>query len=192
VKKTFATAISSGSKSTEADSASPTINLNCNYENKTAQHPCKNGESHLSFSVLHSLVRDPRRHLRSARLRICRLRADADFLWSFTLNNIATNQSGDYTVMVSNAAGSVPSQVATLTVMVPVTPPLIEHVIYAASTLTLSWNARPGRTYQVQVKDDLNQASLSLLANVLDSPITVVHPSVAASSRRFYRIVLFP
>src|SRR2546425_10654579 len=32
----------------------------------------------------------------------------------------------------------------------------------------------------------------SLLAHGLDSPITVVHPSVAASSQRFYRIVLLP
>ena len=111
---------------------------------------------------------------------------------SFTLNNIGTNQSGDYTVLVSNVAGSVPSQVATLTVTVPVTPPLIEHVIYAASAPTLSWNERPGRTYQVQFKDDFDQASWSLLANGLNSPFTVVVPSVAASSQRFYRIVLLP
>ncbi len=47
-------------------------------------------------------------------------------------NNISTNHAGDYTVLVSNAAGSVPSQAATLMVTVPVSAPLIRSVVYIA------------------------------------------------------------
>src|SRR5437667_1090880 len=60
---------------------------------------------------------------------------------SFTLNNISTNQSGDYTVTVSNVAGSVTSQVATLTVTVIVSAPMIESVIYTAGAINLRWHA---------------------------------------------------
>lgn len=113
---------------------------------------------------------------------------------SLTLNNIFTNQSGDYTVLVlvSNAAGSVSSQVATLTVTVPVSAPLIESAIYAAGAINLRWHALAGRTYHVQFKDDLNQASWSLLAPIVGTgkEVTLVDPS--ASLQRFYRIVLLP
>ena len=111
---------------------------------------------------------------------------------SFTLNNIASNQSGDYTVVVSNAAGSVTSQVAKLTVTVPMSAPMIESVIYATGAINLRWHALAGRTYQVQFKDDLSQASWSILGQfpATGSMMTALDSSAAASSQRFYRIAL--
>ncbi|MEW6302216.1 MAG: immunoglobulin domain-containing protein [Verrucomicrobiota bacterium] len=44
---------------------------------------------------------------------------------SFTLNNVSASDAADYTVVVSNSAGSATSTVATLTVNPPVTPPSI-------------------------------------------------------------------
>ena len=113
---------------------------------------------------------------------------------SFTLNNISTNQSGDYTVTVSNVAGSVTSQVATLTVTVIVSAPMIESVIYTAGAINLRWHALAGRTYQVQFTDDLNQASWSIWGQFpgTGSTMTVLDSSAAASSQRFYRISLMP
>lgn len=40
-----------------------------------------------------------------------------------TLTGVTTNDTGGYSVVVTNASGSVTSQVATLTVLLPVTPP---------------------------------------------------------------------
>jgi len=109
------------------------------------------------------------------------------------VSSTTTAMSGDqFRCGASNSLGSTTSQVATLTVTVPVTVPRIESVIYTAGAIRLSWHALAGRTYQVQFKGDLNQASWSILGQfpATGSIMTALDSSAAASSQRFYRIVL--
>ena len=61
-------------------------------------------------------------------------------------------------------------------------------------TLTMTWNAMAGQTYQVQYKTDMNQSNW----NNLGSPLTATNVSATASDtigpdpKRFYRVMLLP
>lgn len=114
---------------------------------------------------------------------------------TLTVSGTVTSMNSDqFRCVASNSFGSVTSQVATLAVTAPVSAPLIESVIYAAGVINLRWHALAGRTYQVQFKGDLNQVSWSILGQfpATASTVTALDSSAAASSRRFYRIVLMP
>jgi uncharacterized lipoprotein YddW (UPF0748 family) len=102
----------------------------------------------------------------------------------FSFNNVATNQAGNYDVIVANAFGAVTSQVATLTVLVPPTnarliplwnlPPGSKAYLTSGSTMErgISYNpqnnhlilvGRSGST-QVYVLDSTNGNLLHTLA----------------------------
>jgi hypothetical protein len=74
-----------------------------------------------------------------------------------------------------------------------VLPPQFQTVSQTGGTLSFSWNATSGLTYQVQVKADLTQPNWTNLG----SPLTASGPTVNASdattnSQRYYRVVLLP
>jgi hypothetical protein len=72
--------------------------------------------------------------------------------------------------------------------------PVLQPVTRNGSILTLRWSALAGRTYQVQFKTNLLQATWNNLA----APLTATNATAAAADsigpdpRRFYRVVLLP
>ncbi len=68
-----------------------------------------------------------------------------------TLNNVQTNQSGPYTVVVSNGFGSLTSAAANLTVQLPPTP-----AVGIGRAVRLTFTAlQTGTAYQLQASQDL-------------------------------------
>jgi hypothetical protein len=71
-------------------------------------------------------------------------------------------------------------------------PPVLENVTQANGTVSLSWSAVTGVTYQVQYTDNLPAAAW----NNLGSPISATSGTVIAtdpapsSPQRFYRVML--
>jgi uncharacterized repeat protein (TIGR03803 family) len=108
-----------------------------------------------------------------------------------TVNDITTNDAGTYSVIVSNALGSVASSNAVLVVAVP---PVIQSVTQAAGAIAFTWSAMPGQSYQVQTTTNLAYANWSNVGGA----ITATNNSVSASygigtvAQQFYRVLLLP
>jgi hypothetical protein len=90
---------------------------------------------------------------------------------SFTKNNLTTNDSGAYTVVITNSFGSVTSQVATLTVAAPIpatinTQPQSQLVVQSSNaTLSVTASGTAPLTYQWRFNGvNLGGATLSSLA----------------------------
>jgi hypothetical protein len=60
-----------------------------------------------------------------------------------------------------------------------------------AATVTLLWNALPGRTYQVEYKDNLSLPAWSLLGDSIEAAgaSASIRDTVSPSGPRFYRVV---
>jgi hypothetical protein len=103
--------------------------------------------------------------------------------------SIAHVQTGDfalYTVLVSNAGGSVLSQVANLTLAVS---PAIGSPGFASGICTFSFPTELGPAYVIQYKYNLDDPSWQVLTNVpgTGGPITITDND-QANPVRFYRI----
>jgi len=79
-----------------------------------------------------------------------------------------------------------------LSVIVPA--PRFQTVTKAGTTLTLTWNATVGQTYQMLYKTNLNQAIWSNLNNSLTAtnPVMTTLDAIGPDRQRFYRILLLP
>jgi uncharacterized repeat protein (TIGR03803 family) len=105
------------------------------------------------------------------------------------VNNITATNAGTYTVIVSNALGSVTSAGAVLTV---VGPPVFQSVAQGGGMLAFTWSAAPGQSYQVQSTTNLAANTWTNLGNA----ITTTNASLTASnalgtaSQQFYRVLL--
>ena len=110
---------------------------------------------------------------------------------SLLLNSVTTNQSGLYTVLVANAAGSVTSAPALLTVtssLFQPPPPQSSTAIHSTG-FALNLTLEVGRAFRVQGSTDLvvwtdvtNFTSTGLAFQFLDAAAT-------NQTRRFYRVV---
>jgi len=107
---------------------------------------------------------------------------------TLTLNNVTTNQSGSYSVMVSNIAGSTNSNPATLTVYATAAANLTPTV-HASGQFGLTVAGVPGYPYVVQASTDLVNW-VSLQTNT--APFTFVDANAGQFSRRFYRSIYNP
>ena len=108
---------------------------------------------------------------------------------SFTKANARLTDAGDYSVVVSNALGSIESQAAVLTVNLP-PPPQLQPLIWAGGgTLTISWSAISGRTYRAQFASSLNPANWSNLAPDVTAtgPTASLADNPNGAPQRFYR-----
>jgi uncharacterized repeat protein (TIGR03803 family) len=79
-----------------------------------------------------------------------------------------------------------------LSVIVP--PPRFQAVTKAGTTLTLTWSATVGQSYQMLYKTNLNQAVWNNLNSVLsatNSTMTTVD-AIGPDPKRFYKILLLP
>jgi hypothetical protein len=62
------------------------------------------------------------------------------------------------------------------------------------SGLSLTFITQPGRTYDVEYKNNLDDATWTTLTNVLATinPVTITDPVLLTNTSRFYRVVLLP
>jgi uncharacterized repeat protein (TIGR03803 family) len=107
------------------------------------------------------------------------------------LSNVTSASAGAYSVIVSNALGSVTSAGAGLAV---ISPPVFQKVSQTNGTLTLTWSAKTWARYQLQYKSDLSSPHWINLGNDIVATNDTVSASDALGSdaQRFYRVVLLP
>jgi hypothetical protein len=109
---------------------------------------------------------------------------------SLIIGSVQLADGGNYSVTVANAAGSASSFAARLTVLAP---PTLLAATQTAGAITLSWNAIPGQTYQVQYATNLTQPLwLNLVLLTAANPTVTASDTVGADAQRFYRIVWLP
>ena len=100
--------------------------------------------------------------------------------------NLQPVNFADYTVLVTNAGGSVLSATARLSIAVS---PMIVSPNFNSGSFRLTFPTELGPTYEVEYKQDLNAPSWQLLTNVIGtgSPLTITNSS-GTSATKFYRI----
>ena len=107
------------------------------------------------------------------------------------LANVALADAGTYSVIVSNALGSVTSAGARVTV---VYPPVFLSAVRSSCMLTLTWSAATGQKYRLQSNAHLAASSWSFQDGVITATGSVASASdnVCTSAQSFYRVVLIP
>jgi hypothetical protein len=112
------------------------------------------------------------------------------FAWTTTLGDANTTN----TVTVTVADDGVPSLSDSQSFAIRVVPPLtIASITVSNTTITICWTAIPGRTYQVQFKDDLDASPwIALQPDVLATNSVIHRTDVISIPRRLYRIALLP
>jgi alpha-tubulin suppressor-like RCC1 family protein len=107
---------------------------------------------------------------------------------ALTIANLSASDAGNYQAVITNNYGSAASAVAALTTSGPV----FEAVTVSGGTITLTWTATAGSTYQPQYKTNLTQTNWTNLGAPISATNNIVTASdVAPADRyRFYRVVL--
>jgi hypothetical protein len=100
------------------------------------------------------------------------------------LTGLGAGDAGGYSVVVSNPAGSVESQVAVLGVQDPVS-----DVRFGTTGFSFRLNAPAGRSARVQFTTDFNTWT-DLLPAPVSGPVDVTDPDGLTTALRFYRIVI--
>lgn len=102
---------------------------------------------------------------------------------SYTRSNIQPAHVGNYSVVVSNAAGFATSSNATLMLVVP--PPDITMPVPGV----LQWTGLSNLTYTVLTSTNLADANWAVLG-VVSSPVTTIYftNAPATNTQQFYRI----
>jgi regulation of enolase protein 1 (concanavalin A-like superfamily) len=105
---------------------------------------------------------------------------------TLSITNLAARHFAPYTVLVSNAGGSVLSQVANLTLAVS---PAISLPGFASGACTFSFPTELGPAYLVEYKYSLDDPLWQMLTNVpgTGAPITITDND-PANPAKFYRI----
>ena len=114
---------------------------------------------------------------------------------SLSITNIRAAQAGSYSVVITNAAGSVTSTPALLVVTVPPPPSIYPSV--AAPTngfFQFTFIPVPGLTNTVQTNTDLAAGIWAALTNLPPPPNTnaVTVTDIFSPGFRFYRVVVVP
>jgi uncharacterized repeat protein (TIGR03803 family) len=108
-----------------------------------------------------------------------------------SLSSVTASNVGTYSVVVSNALGSVTSAGATLTL---VSAPVFQSITRTGNIMRVTWSAAAGLTYQLQFKTDLTSATWTNLGGLrtASGPTVTVSDAVGANVQRFYRVLLMP
>ena len=113
---------------------------------------------------------------------------------TLTLPCVFTNDAGSYTVVVTNAYGSVTSAVATLTVTIPSTPPLIvagdAWFGFAANQFGFNFSGAFGQTVVVDGSTDLVNWTPIRTNTVGGGAVYFCDPGWTNFGWRFYRVRL--
>ena len=126
--------------------------------------------------------------------------APFNYQWRFNVGNllnatnviyaipaVGTNNTGNYSVVVTNFAGSVTSSNALLVVLVP---PSLALQLWAGYPL-LNLNGMLSNNFTVQYSPDLtgtNWITLQTFSNLLTSPYLFLDPAGMVAPARFYRV----
>jgi len=108
------------------------------------------------------------------------------------LSATSVSDAANYTVIITNAYGSVTSSVAVLTVILP--PPAFQTVTANNGAIQFSWSAVAGQSYQLQYNTDLTTTNWINLG----APITATNGVITMSDltsvdpQRFYQVILLP
>jgi len=98
---------------------------------------------------------------------------------------------GDYFVIVTNQYGSVTSDVAGLTILVP--PPAAIEPLVGAGTIEVfvTWDTLPGAAYQLQYNTNLNATNWLVVSNLVaaGTSVTVKHRRLRIDPERYYRVI---
>ena len=112
---------------------------------------------------------------------------------SLSLTNLRASQAGNYTVVITNSAGSLTSSIASLVVTNP-NSPVITAPTNAAGVFKFTFIPVVGLTNTVQTNGVAGGGTWAALTNVPPpanaNPITVSDP--LGSSNRFYRVLILP
>ena len=110
---------------------------------------------------------------------------------TLTITNVQTGHAGDYTVVLTNTAGSITSAVTTLTVLLPAAPTLSA----APARLTnghfyAGFTGTPNVSYTVKYADDVigPWQTLTNIASDVNGLIEIDDILADAPARRFYRV----
>jgi len=110
-----------------------------------------------------------------------------------TLTNARASQAGNYTVVITNTAGSVTSSVTSLVITNPL-PPAITAPTQNGNLFQFTFNPVVGLTNSVMTNSAVNGGVWSVLTNVPPpanaNPVTV--SDAIGSSNRFYRVLVVP
>ncbi len=107
----------------------------------------------------------------------------------YAIQTIGTNNTGNYSVVVTNFAGSVTSSNALLVVLVP---PSLALQLWAGYPL-LNLNGMLSNNFVVQYNSDLtgtNWITLQTFSNLLVSPYRFLDPAGVVPPARFYRVLM--
>jgi len=110
---------------------------------------------------------------------------------SYTRNNVQVSDAGDYSVVVTNVAGSVTSSNATLTV-IPLKPLKFDLVgLLPDSRVRLVLSGEPGN-YAVERVTNLGYWAWFTNLTISDDPAELIDEPVTNNVRRFYRALSAP
>ena len=107
------------------------------------------------------------------------------------MTSVKPSYAGNYRAQVTNPVTSVLSDVATLTVT---TPPSGSATIVNGNTVRLTFPVLPGRSYQVEYKDSLTDATWQPLGSptVASGSTLTVDDNITTHAQRFYRLSILP
>jgi len=114
---------------------------------------------------------------------------------TLSLSNVRASQAGNYTVIITNSAGSITSSIATLTVTNPLPTTLTTSTTTSsANGFQFTFTPIVGLTNTVQTNSALTGGTWATLTNVPPpasaTPVTVT--DTLGSSNRFYRVLVQP
>ncbi|MEO6183713.1 MAG: immunoglobulin domain-containing protein, partial [Verrucomicrobiota bacterium] len=111
---------------------------------------------------------------------------------NYTRANLTTNDTGNYSVMISNAFGNVTSSNALLTVTQPIPPQFANPTIVNGNQLKLVLAGEPGVSITIWKSDDLVAwQSVTNLANPIGT-VEYVTPISSSTPQQFYRAQVGP
>jgi hypothetical protein len=111
---------------------------------------------------------------------------------TYTRSNVQPADAGSYSVVVTNLFGSVTSTLATLTMLVPVSPATLSSPLFLGnSSFQCLVTGTTGVNYVVQFSTNVAPANwISLSTN--PAPFTFQDTQASNSATRFYRAVYWP
>jgi hypothetical protein len=107
---------------------------------------------------------------------------------TYELIQVQPKDAGNFSVLVSNAAGTVTSAVSVLTV-IPPGPPVLRGYV-ESNLFVITFTATPGNSYVVEYSDDLNAGSWLALTNLVATETNVTCYDTLAPAHRYYRVRL--
>ncbi len=111
---------------------------------------------------------------------------------TLALANIQSTNTGTYSVVVTNSAGSVTSSVAVLTVSSGVVQPQVSSVVFNSGTFGFSVSGSAGQSYLVQASTNLIDWNTLFTTNPATLPFVWSDLTATNFPKRFYRIQLGP